>query len=189
MQQVDLTVQRRETGKKAVKILRSNKQVPGIYYDKNESIPFSVKSLDLRPIIYTSETHIINLSIEGDVNTKQAVVKEIKFDPVTDHMIHLDLVGLASDHKMTIDVPIVLRGQAIGVREGGVLQHTYHKLTVHCMPADIPTSIDIEISNLAIGKSIYVKNLDFPNVEFNLGPDTALVSVVPPRVSKEAGKE
>jgi large subunit ribosomal protein L25 len=180
---IPLQVKKRETGKKAAKILRNQKFVPGIFYMKGEE-PVAIYSdpLSLRPIVYTHSTKIIALEIEGEAKKHEAVVKDVTFDPVTDSITHFDLMGIEQGKEMTIEVPIVLKGQSPGVRLGGLLQHIVRKVNVTCLPKDLPESIDIDISNLGIGHSATLSQANVVNIEFDLPKESVVCSVIPPRV-------
>lgn len=171
--------------KGAVNKLRRNGEVPGIFYSKGiEPIPISVQELSLNPLVYTSETHIVNLEIEND-ETKKSILKNIQFDPVTDKIVHFDFLGISLDQKIEIEVPISVEGQAKGIKEGGILQQSMHKLRVSCLPGDIPEHITINVANLGLGDSIHVKDLSLTNVEILHNDDVIIVSVVMPRAQVE----
>src|ERR1035437_4457145 len=100
--------------------LRQKGRVPGILYGHGEaSIPFHVKELDLRPLIYTNETHTVSLNLAGEA--KRCVLREVQFHPVTDRVSHIDLIVIHADEKIRIDVPVKLLGTAAGVKDGGVM--------------------------------------------------------------------
>jgi len=186
MSQLTLDVKSRESGKKATKAIRHSGLVPGVYYIPGEdSIAFSAEPRDLHPLVHTSETNVVSLSIDGDDTERDCIVKAIQFDPITDEVKHLDLLGLVKGHKITISVPIILLGQAVGVKEGGLVQHSIHKISLMCLPKNIPNDIKLDISELQIGDAIYVRDIELDNVEFNVSDSAAIVSVVLPRVSKD----
>lgn len=188
MATVNLTAQKREDlGNSVTKTNRKKGLIPGVFYFKNSpSIPISVKAAALNPFVYTSEVRIINLQIEGEQKSQNCILKDIQFDPVTDKPIHFDLLGISENEKITVEVPVKLIGTPIGVRDGGVIQHILYSLEVECLPAHIPAHIDVDISNLAIGDSIVIGDLNIENVEIFGAKDATLVAVVPPAVeSKE----
>lgn len=171
--------------KGAVNQLRRDGNVPGIYYTKGvEPIPVFVAERALKPIVFTSETHIINFKIDDGEDLK-SILKNVQFDPVTDRVVHFDLLGISADQEIEIEVPIMFEGQAKGVKEGGIVQQTLHKVTVSCLPADIPQHITIDISNLALGDSIHVRDLNIDKVRFLQNPGIIIVSVVVPRAAVE----
>ena len=186
MNQVPLLVSKRSTGKHDVKQVRKEGLVPGVFYMKGESaIPVKAQPIALRPIVYTSETKIVDMQIEGESQTRPCFLKDVTFHPVTDKLLHFDLVGFVADKAISVDIPIVLKGQPVGVREGGILQHTLHRVHVHCLAKDLPTSLEIDVTKLALGKSIHIKDVSIENVTFNVPPESVIVSVVHPRVVKE----
>lgn len=186
MENILLKVKKREAGTKLAKIARRNGLVPGVYYTKGEpATPIMSDPLNLRPIIYTSETHIVNLEIEGETGSHECVLREVTFDPVTEKIVHFDLIGLTQS-IMAFEVPLVIKGSSVGVRDGGILQTSLHKLPVKCLPQFLPAHIEVDISNLQLGKSIYIKDLKIDNVVFDLGGDTPVVSCTHSRTSKAA---
>lgn len=187
MSEISIKAKKRALSTKgAVNKLRKSGEVPGIFYAKGiEPIPISVPELALNPLVYTSETHIVNLEIENE-ETKKSILKGIQFDPVTDKIVHFDLMGISSDQQIEIEVPITLEGQAKGLKEGGIIQQSMHKLTVSCLPADIPEHITINISNLGIGDSVHVKDLAMDKIKFLHNDDVIVVSVAMPRAQVEA---
>lgn len=184
--QFQLTVKRRETGKKGAKATRNANMVPGVFYTKGEdAIPFAVNPIDIRPLVYTSETKIINLKFESEDEVREGVLKQVDFDPVTDNIVHLDIFGFTRGQKMNVDVPINLLGSAKGLKEGGLLQHPLYKVSVECLPKDLPSHLEINIEHLGIGDSVYIKDLDYPELSFNVPEDTVIASIVLPRVVTE----
>ncbi len=185
MNSVTLKAKRRETGKQASKRYRREGLVTGVYYLKGEeSIPFVVEPLDLRAIVFTGQTKIVELVIDGE-EARECVLKRVDFDPVTDLITHFDLIGIIRGQLFIVDVPILLTGTAIGAKEGGLIQHSMHKVRIHVMPRHMPSSIEVDISELKVGDSLFIRDLNVENVEFDAPDDAVIVSCVPPRVSKE----
>ncbi len=179
---------RRDIRKKA-KSVRNDGYIPGIFYGHGEeNIPIQTTITNLRPVVYTSDTHIISLKLDNG-ETKTCIIRDIQFDPITDKIVHIDLLALRSDEKVTMEIPISLKGTAKGVKDGGMVQHVLHRIEVKCFPKDIPEHIDVEITNLEIGDSIHVKSLSIPNVEILEDEESTIVSVVPPTVLKEPEEE
>lgn len=185
MSEITVQAQKRSlTTKGYLTQLRKSGNVPGIYYVKGtEPIPIQMPEISLKPLVYTSETHIVNLKI--DETEVKSILKGIQFDPVTDRIIHVDFQGISADQEIEIEVPVILEGQAKGVKEGGVIQQSIHKLTVACLPAFIPEHITIDISDLGLGKAIHVKDLQIQNVKFVHNEDVIVVAVVAPKAATE----
>ncbi len=177
---------RNSRGNKAHRLRREGK-VPGIFYIRGEdNIAIAVPERSLHQLIYTSETHVINLKL-NDGKQKNCILRDIQFDPVTDRPLHVDFQGLRSDEKLTLEIPLVITGGIPqGVRDGGVLQHVMHKLRITCLPKDIPDHIEVNAETLAINHSIHVRDLKLENVTVLVNADSTVVAVIPPTVEKVA---
>jgi large subunit ribosomal protein L25 len=187
MPEITLTAAVREKVKKQAKHTRWAGQVPGVYYTRGEnSINIQVDAVNLNPLVFTSETNVIDLKLPDGVSRK-AIIKDVQFDPVSDKPIHFDLQGLHENEKLTLEVPIVLTGGIPkGVRDGGMLQHMVHKLKISCLPKDIPSKIEIGVAELDINNFVHVRDLNLPNVAILENGDISLVGVLPPTLVKEA---
>lgn len=189
MEKMILEAEVRETGsKQASKLVRKNGKVPGIYYSKHDSpIHISVTEKAIHPLVYTAETHLISLQVDG--NVYDCVVKDIQFDPLTDKIVHFDLIGLTTGETFQLEVPIQLRGTPIGIKEGGIVQQMIHKLEIECLPKDIPQRVEIDITNLKIGDSIHVKDLKLENITILNTEDSVIAAVSHPKIEKEVVEE
>ena len=177
--------ERKEINRQNTKSLRRQKRVPGIFYLKqSKPIAIDVSNQAIKPLVFTSQTHLISLKLDGHED-QECVLKDVQFDPVSDEVIHFDLIGITRGEKIEIEVPVQLIGSAIGVKEGGLLQHNLHKLEVECLPKDIPERLEVNISELKIGDTIHVKDLNFENVDILNLEGSIVVSVVHPKVEKE----
>jgi large subunit ribosomal protein L25 len=176
---------RQKTGKHA-KDTRIAGLVPGVYYARGEeSLNIQVDTRVLDPLIYTSETHVIDLRLK-DGSSKKCILRDVQYDPVSDRPIHFDLQGLKEHERLTIEVPVVLTGGIPrGVRDGGMVQHMIHRLRVSCLPKDIPERVEVNIADLGINHSIHVRELNIPNVMILETADSAVVGVMPPTIVKE----
>ncbi len=185
MEKTILEAEVRETGsKRARNSVRNNGRVPGVYYSKHDSpIHLAVIEKSINPLVYTSETHLVSLKIDG--KELDCVLKDIQFDPITDKVVHFDLIGLTSGETFQLEVPVQLHGAPIGVKEGGIVQHLIHKLEIECLPKDIPQRVEIDITDLKIGDSVHVKDLKLENITFLTSEDSVIVSVSHPKVEKE----
>lgn len=169
----------------SLNINRKKGNIPGIFYFRGkESIPIYVKDVALNPFIYTSEVSIINLNIDGTTEKFNCILKDIQFDPISDKAIHFDLLGISENEKIKVEIPLSLVGTPVGIKEGGVVQHSLHKIEVECFPKDIPSHIDVNIENLNIGDSIRVSDLKYDNFEILENENSTIVAVVPPTIEK-----
>ncbi len=167
------------------KELRKNGKIPGVFYMRgHETVPISISEKILNPLVYTGETHLISLSVKGQEET-ECILKDVQFDPVTDGVVHFDLIGLNKDETIEIEVPVQLHGSAVGLKEGGVVQHILHKLEVECLPKDIPQHIDIDITELKIGDAIHIGDLNVENIKLLNSKDSVVVQVTHPKAEQE----
>ena len=186
MSEVVLNADIRQETRKRAKSARRAGNIPGVFYAHGEkNINLKVPALSLAPLVYNSETSIIDLRL-NDGTTKKAVLRDVQFDPVTDRPIHFDLQGLHADEVLSIEVPVVLTGGVpVGVRAGGLLQHSIHRVRISCLPKDIPAKIEINVGSLEMNRSIHVRDLNIPNVVILENMDASVVGVIPPTVEKE----
>jgi len=187
MSEITVQAKKRELSTQGVvNQLRKNGNIPGIYYTKGtEPIPIYIAEGTLKHLVFTSETHIVNLKIDGGEHELKSIIKNVQFDPVTDRVIHFDLLGISADQEIEIDVPLLFEGQAKGVKEGGIVQYALHKLRISCLPADIPEHITIDISDIGLGHAIHVRDLKLEKIRFMHNDDVIIVSVVLPRAVVE----
>jgi large subunit ribosomal protein L25 len=185
MSEVVLQAKRRELGRSVARNLRRQSIVPGVYYFHGEEpIAIAVTELSLRPLIFTTESHLVRMKLEDGVE-KTCVLKDIVFDPITDRPTHFDLQGVAANETMRVEVPVVLTGQSVGQRNGGIVDFVLHKLEIECMPADLPEHIEVDISNLDVNDSIHVSDLNLPKITILNHAELGIVSITPPRVGDE----
>jgi len=175
---------RKQIGSHANKV-RFAGNIPGVFYAHgDENISITASPIALKPLIYTSDTHLVNLQLDNGV-AKTCILRDVQFDPLTDKPIHFDLQGVKDDEELTIEVPVVLVGSPKGVKDGGTLQHVIHKLKVMCLPKFIPENIKINVADLAINDSVHVRDLPLENVTVLENASSTVVAVVPPTVVKE----
>jgi large subunit ribosomal protein L25 len=166
--------------------LRRKGGVPGIYYSKQgEPIAIEVPENSINPLVFTSESHLINLQLDNG-SELECIIKDIQFDPVTDKVVHFDLLGLLSGETVQMEVPVVLHGSAVGIKEGGQLQQLLHKLEIKCLPKDLPQHIDIDVTELHLGDTLHVENLNLENITILNPADAVIVAITRPRTDKEA---
>ncbi|MDP2980765.1 MAG: 50S ribosomal protein L25 [Candidatus Omnitrophota bacterium] len=159
---------REEKGKELNKKLRKAGLVPGVVYRKGEAaLSLKMDSKSLSKVLRTEagENVIIKLFVEGDKKKKEriVVIKELQKDPVKDTLVHLDLNEISLTETLKVKIPLMAKGEAIGVKqEGGVLQHVMWEVEVECLPTNIPDKIEVDITNLKIGDTLSLKDVLFP---------------------------
>ncbi len=182
---------RTETGKKATKQLRKEGLVPcNLYGEKRtengapEALSFVVSASELRKVVYTPHIYVVKLNIEGEEHT--AVLKELQFHPVTDALLHVDFYEVNEEKPITIGIPVKLNGLAQGVRDGGRINLSIRKINVRAPYKAIPEQLNIDITNLRLGKSIKVGELSFEGLEIATPAEVIVCSVKTTRASKSA---
>ena len=192
MQEIVVNGQKRtETGKKASKLMRKEGLVPcNMYGEKKgenglpEAMSFAVSMAELRKVVYTPHIYVINLNIDGESHT--AVLKELQFHPVTDALLHVDFYEVNDQKPITIGIPVRLNGLAQGVRDGGRINLSIRKINVTAPYQIIPEHLDIDVTNLKLGKSIKVGELSFEGLEIATPAEVIVCSVKATRASRSA---
>jgi len=189
MADLSLKAEKRSTSTKGeLNDLRKTGLIPGVFYAKDQgNFTISMHENQLKKIVYTSEAHIVSLDVEGQ--TYRCILKDVQFDPLTDKMVHFDLQGVIAGQIMQIQVPIVLKGSAKGVKEGGVLEHHLTKVDIECLPKHLPENIEINVSELRVGDSISCGDLELDNVKILNNPDSVIVGVSSTRAAEEETTE
>ena len=163
---------RKGTGKTDSKALRNQGNVPCVLYGGEKQVCFYAHENDFRNLVYTPEVFIVELDIEGE--KCRAVMQDLQFHPVTDKLLHLDFLQIFDDKEVTMTIPVHLEGMSIGIRNGGVLSFRRRKIITRAIPGDLPEYIEINIEDLEIGHSIFIKDLRVDKYSF-LAPDNAVV--------------
>jgi len=164
MKYIDLKGTVRENlGKSGSKKIRANEQVPCILYGTDTTVYFSVIEKELKEVIYTPNVYLIKLDIEG--KKYEAKVQDVQYHPVTDSPSHIDFLLVNKDKKIIIDLPVKVQGNSIGVREGGKLVQDLRKLTVKGFVKDLPDAINVDVTELGLGKSMRVGEISVKNIE------------------------
>ncbi|MBR4721594.1 MAG: 50S ribosomal protein L25 [Muribaculaceae bacterium] len=135
----------------------------------------TVKAEDIRKLIYTPEIFVIELNIKDEV--KMAVIKDIQFHPVTDNVLHIDLLEVNKSKPVVMEVPVQLEGHAEGVKAGGKLNLMMKKIKVKAIYDKIPERVVINVDNLALGKSLQIGELSFEGLELVNAKNAVVCSV------------
>jgi large subunit ribosomal protein L25 len=185
MAEITLNAEVRKLVGKRARTLRKEGRIPGVFYiHGEENITITVPEAALRPLIYTSEAHVINLKLDNGLE-RDCILRDIQFDPITDRPIHFDLQGVKAEEKLTLEIPVILVGTPKGVKDGGTMQRVLHRLKVECLPRYIPEHVEINVESLGINESIHVKDIAIENVTVLENENSTVVAVVPPTVLKE----
>jgi large subunit ribosomal protein L25 len=192
MHTVALSAQvRRSLGKGAARSLRRQSLVPAVLYGHDlESTLLSVSPGDLEEATSTAsaENILIDLTITDGESTRnqRAMIREIQVDPVRRTILHVDFLGISMDRQITVEVPINLVGDPVGVAEGGMLQQVVRSVEVSCLPDRIPDTVKLDVSSLAMGHSLHVSDLPVPEgVELLSDPRLTIATVLAPKKVEE----
>jgi len=183
---------RTQLGKEASRKIRQKGLVPAICYGPNtEPVPLTIDTKELMRTIQMGENVLIDLMIQDGKKAAQkvVVVRDLQIDPVMDQYLHADLFEVVMDEEISVEVPIVLVGKAEGVKIGGVLEQITREITVECLPADIPQTIEVDVSHLNIGDAIHIGDIELEKGKILVDPTTTLATVVPPTVEKVVVEE
>ena len=190
MKHIELKGQIREAGNKAaVKAVRRAGQVPcNIYGLGIENILFTVDAQDLKAITHTPNSYIIDLELSN--GTKMyAVLHEVQYHPVTDEALHVDFLTVSEEKPVTIEVPVKVVGHSEGVKMGGKLLVSSRKLRVSAMMDKLPDVLELDSTNLMIGKQIVAGDLNYEGVTIVSPKATIICSVRPTRATQQAKME
>ena len=177
--------QRTDTGKKATKLLRKEGLIPcNLYGEAETALSFSTSMSEIRKAIYTPDVYVVNLNIDGKEH--KAIIKELQFHPTTDALLHADFYEINEKKAITIGIPVKLNGLAQGVRDGGKINLSIRKINVTAPYKQIPEILNIDVTNLQLGKAIKVGELSFEGLEIATSPDVVVCSVKATRASRSA---
>ena len=178
---------RKVLGKKSSKELRKANNVPCVIYGGKEILHFYTHENNFKNLVYTADAHLVNLKIEG--KECNAVLKEIQFHPVSDKIIHVDFIEVATDKPVTIGIPIRVTGDSVGIKAGGKLRIRRRSLLARGFSNDLPEFLPIDITEVKIHQSIKVGDLSFDKIEL-LDPKKSMVlAVATSRVAQKTPEE
>ncbi|MBI4262743.1 MAG: 50S ribosomal protein L25 [Acidobacteria bacterium] len=195
MMDVTLEVVKRDgRGKNEARRLRASGRIPAVVYgarkpDKPpEGVPVAVDPKALLRILHSESGANTLISLKLDGRESRVMVKEYQLDPITHQLLHADFYQLAMDKVITVTVPVLVRGEAVGVKQqGGLLDFVTRELQVHCLPTDIPEHIDVDVSELMLHQAVRLRDLpENPKWKPVNDPDTMLVHVVMPKAEVAA---
>lgn len=170
------------SGKSEARALRREGRVPAVAYGVGlEATPISVDARELYHVLHThaGENAIIRLSVDGRPHL--ALAREVTRHPVRREVLHVDFVTVSRNVKVTVEVPIVLEGEAVGVDAGGVLEQALFALNVEVLPLEVPDALPVDVSALAVGDVLRVADISLPaGVELLDDPEASVASVVVP---------
>lgn len=197
-EQYSLRVQKRDsTGKGSMRKLRSRGYLPGVYYSKEGENFLLQMSYGTFQRVYESaqKSNIINLELPGESAKKPALVWDVQTQPVKEQFLHVDFLGVDLKEEMHVEAIVEVTGTARGEERGGMVNLYRDRISVTCLPGNIPDSIVVDVSELDINEHIYVNELNMPEgvkLKDIYEEDLAMVGVTPPATEEseeEAGEE
>lgn len=183
---------RTETGKGAARTIRRDGLIPGVVYGRgNDPRSIKVDPLDIEKLLHSNA--IFDLTFvgeDGGEDEATVIIKDYQKDVIKQNLLHVDFQFISMDEKITVSVPMRLEGDALGVRNGGVLQHLLREIEIDALPAEIPEEITIDISELEVGESLAVADLELSEgLDLVTESDEVIVTVVTPTELVEEDEE
>jgi large subunit ribosomal protein L25 len=188
------TTVRKSTGNSPARSLRRSGYIPAVLYGrKTDSILLSVNIKDLEQVFKQGNVSqvVLNLVIQnGKKITKAAMVKELQTHPVSGNFIHIDFYEIDMKRQIKVMVPVITQGHPIGVENGGMLNIVRRELELLCLPGDIPETIEIDVTDLDIGDSIHMEDIQLgENIELSEDANYTVVTVLSPKLEEEVAEE
>jgi large subunit ribosomal protein L25 len=185
MEMRELTIRKRDgIGKGPARRLRRSGQVPATLYGGASPVNIAVAPKDILRLTHGHEgsTQLFRVTFEGAKDGKMAIIRDMQFDPVSEHLIHVDLQEVAMDRTIQVSVAIHHVGESVGVKDTqGILEMVLREVRVSCLPGNIPEYLEADVTNLAIHDVLTVKDLKCPEgVRILNDPNQAVVTVAPP---------
>lgn len=178
---------RHNTGKGPARALRRTGRIPAVLYGSDidtQKLSVSIQELERMFNDPKFSRGLINLAVQdGGSKQRTVMIKEFQRDPVKEHYLHIDFHEIKMDEKLSTMVPVTTSGTSKGVDEGGILQIIRRELEVYCLPANIPEQIEIDITNLDVGDSVHVSEIQLEEgIEIPYEVDFTILTVVSPKM-------
>jgi large subunit ribosomal protein L25 len=176
--------ERAALGKKETKKSRSEKQIPCVLYGNGtEKVHFTVLLSEVSAVIYTPEAFLVDLAVAG--KNYLAVLRDIQFHPLSDEILHIDFFNVDENKPVAVEIPVVVDGNAEGVKQGGKLQVLARKLKVLALVKYLPENLTVNVDDLGLGKTIFVNDLSFPNITILTPASSTVCRIKATRASRE----
>jgi len=194
MEDIILEAEVREgKGKSYAKRLRKDGLVPAVVYGVDEPVSIQFDPEVLSSLLNTSagSNVVFKLKVVGEKNKERSViVKDLNYNVMNGSYVHVDLLEIRMDQKITVSVPLLLEGDAVGIKMGGVLSQVLRELEVECLPVDIPEQILLDITDVDIGGVLHVRDVAVPeNVSLLNELDDPVLSISVPAEEEEEVEE
>jgi large subunit ribosomal protein L25 len=178
---------RESVGKKDASQLRLNNRVPAVLYGGGDQKHLSVGELDISKIVVNPDVFQIDLDLDGTVH--KCIVQDVQFHPVTERIVHIDLLQVVDGKPVRVELPLRTTWHRPGVIDGGRIQMLFRRLPVRGLIQDLPEEISVDISDLVIGDSARVRDIEVPNCDVLLSESALLVACKRTRAAMSAESE
>lgn len=180
---INLTATLYETERKGdVKRMRHEGKIPAILYGhKEKSRRIFLEQREFKKVLEVLRREAVTINLKIGEKEFLCVIKAIQHNPVTGNLLHIDFQHIHKKEKIKATIPIHIIGTAPGIEKGGILDHHLHEVVVKCLPADMPSHIEVDVSQLDLGQTIHLYDVELPNTEFDMTQETPVVSVLVPR--------
>ncbi|MEZ5047396.1 MAG: 50S ribosomal protein L25 [Chitinophagaceae bacterium] len=175
---------RSEFGKKASRQVRSEGKVPCVIYGGSSNIHFSTTLKELKPLVYSPEFKVALIDVDGKAT--KCIMKDLQFNKITDEVTHIDFLELVPAKKLNANIPLKFIGQSKGVKEGGRFVIKMNAINVRITPEQLADAIEVDITNLEIGKNLRIEDIKLENVEIMHNKRIPIAAVVTTRALKQA---
>lgn len=176
---------RTDFGKKSAKAARRQQAIPcALYGGKDQTVHFTVDQKEIKPVLYTPKSYLVAIVIDG--KEELAVLRDVQFHPVKDYPQHIDFFRVIDGKPVSIDIPLNITGHSVGVKAGGKLLVQRRKIRISALQENLPDQLDIDITDLTIGKAIFAGDLKYDNITVLTPASTSICTVVVTRASREA---
>lgn len=183
---------RARTGSGSLKQMRREGFVPAVVYgggSENQNVKINAKVFRDMLKAAASDSILVNLDLEGG-STQLAFLQDVQQNALTGQYLHVDFLAVNADSAITANLPLVFTGEAKGVKAGGLLEQLLHTVEISCLPKDLPEGIEADVSALAIGESLNIGGITFPEgVTPSLGADVVIAVVAKTRLAKSGDAE
>lgn len=176
---------RANLGKSESKALRSEGNVPCVLYGGEEQVHFHSPMILFRELIYTNNAYFVKLNIEG--TEYDAILQDVQFHPVSEVLLHADFLLLSKDKPVKMNIPVKVEGTSPGVIAGGRLALKLDKVIISSKPENMPEAITINVSELLLGRSIRVRDVEQTSFKILNSQSLPIVSVAQTRSTRQAG--
>lgn len=193
MEAQQISVKKRSLeGSSASRRMRHAGLLPGVIYGINSNpLAVELETHAVEQVLHNhaSETILVDIDLEGEGGVS-VLLKEVQHHPVSGALLHVDLQRVSANQTLQVEVSLELIGEPEGVKLGGLLDQVMHTILVECLPADLPETVNVDVSELEIGSALHVSDLELGNKVVVLSdPDAVVAGVSAPKVEQEEDED